>query len=269
MVAAIELPNIRKQFVPDPGYLIVDMDLSGADAQVVAWEADDKGMKDAFRAGMKIHVKNTRDMWPEWADATDEEIKNAPVYKQNKIFCHATNYVGSAGTIATNTHWPVAFVADFQRKWFELHPGIKDWHTRTGEHLDGSRCWNCNFVPDGGQVCPNCGKTLGRTVKNAFGYRRIYFDWVDKILPEAIAWIPQSTVAHVTMLGMFRLRDNFDFAKMLLQVHDSIVFQIPKSEESALKDIKTELDAIEVPYPDPLYIPWGVAVSDETWGHCG
>ena len=48
----IILPNIRKFIVPDPGYLIVDADLSGADAQVVAWEADDADLKEAFRDGV-------------------------------------------------------------------------------------------------------------------------------------------------------------------------------------------------------------------------
>ena len=39
------MPNIRKLYVPDPGYEIFDIDFSGADAQVVAWEADDKPLK--------------------------------------------------------------------------------------------------------------------------------------------------------------------------------------------------------------------------------
>ena len=37
----IKLPNVRKMFVPDLGYVVFDCDLAGADAQVVAWEAGD------------------------------------------------------------------------------------------------------------------------------------------------------------------------------------------------------------------------------------
>ena len=46
MVAqSIPLPNIRKIFIPDPVYILIDSDLAGADAQVVAWEADDEDLK--------------------------------------------------------------------------------------------------------------------------------------------------------------------------------------------------------------------------------
>ena len=37
----LTLPNLRKMFIPDPGKFIFDCDLEQADAQVVAWEADD------------------------------------------------------------------------------------------------------------------------------------------------------------------------------------------------------------------------------------
>lgn len=56
------LPNVRKLFIPDPGYTIYEADLRGADAMVVAWEADDEDLKDAFRRGLDVHAKNAEDM---------------------------------------------------------------------------------------------------------------------------------------------------------------------------------------------------------------
>jgi hypothetical protein len=47
------LPNVRRLFKPDPGFTLIDIDLSGADAAVVAWEANDQELKDAFMSGMK------------------------------------------------------------------------------------------------------------------------------------------------------------------------------------------------------------------------
>lgn len=57
------LPNVRKLIIPDPGYAIYEADLAGADAQVVAWEAEDDDLKSAFRAGLDVHSKNAEDMW--------------------------------------------------------------------------------------------------------------------------------------------------------------------------------------------------------------
>jgi len=269
MNAHVRLPNIRKQFIPDPGYAIVDMDLSGADAQVVAWEADDEPMKQAFRDGIKIHVFNARTMFEEWADKTTAEIKKSPVYGHAKILCHATNYVGSAPTIATNVGWPISLVEDFQERWFIKHPGILEWHRRTERHLDGSECWRCYARPDPGTFCTRCNAPLGGHVKNAFGYRIRFFDRVERLLPEAVAWVPQSTVAIVTQRALLILAREFPTVEVLLQVHDSLVFQILLKEIELLDKIKERLDRIEIPYPDPLFIPWGVAVSEANWGECG
>ena len=85
----ISLPNIRKFFIPDPGMIIAECDLSGADAQVVAWEAGDEELKTAFRQGLKIHIKNCRDMFPDKVRGwSDEAIKatgySGGLYHNNK-----------------------------------------------------------------------------------------------------------------------------------------------------------------------------------------
>ena len=41
-------PNLRKMFIPDPGYAIADHDLDQADARIVAWEADCPSLKEIF-----------------------------------------------------------------------------------------------------------------------------------------------------------------------------------------------------------------------------
>ena len=269
MVAVnIRLPNIRKMFIPDPGFTIVDMDLSGADAQVVAWEAEDDDLKEAFRKGLKVHIKNSRDLFPEETkDLSDEELKATRLYKEVKTAVHGFNYGASPKTIASRLKWKVAKATEFREKWFYLHPGIPRWHRRLERHLQGRECWWCRTRQDElGSRCRECGRHLGRTIRNAFGYRRIYFDRIDGILPQALAWIPQSTVALVTTRALLIIEKEFPFVQLLLQVHDSIVFQIPFAYEGELPRIKERLDQIEVPYPDPLRIPWGIGKSRKSWG---
>lgn len=276
MVArGIELPNIRKMFIPDPGYVIVDMDLSGADAQVVAWEAKDADLKQAFRSGIKIHCHNLRTMFPEHKHLSDKEIKSDRgdifyLYDRNKRAVHATNFGGSAPGLAKTIKWPVARMEQFQRQWFTLHPGIYDWHERTNRHLEGSECWNCYAPAIGSAKCENCGRALGRTIRNAFGYRIIYYDRVGpQMWRDALGWIPQSTVAIVTRKALIILKREFPTVQSLIQVHDSLVFQLPiRGHQELIEKIKARLDQIPVPYPDPLFIPWGVAFSDKSWGDC-
>lgn len=244
-------PNIRRLFIPDPGYLLVDADLSGADAQVVAWEAEDEDLKRAFRAGVSIHDKNATDIFGDaYVNAPgDRKNKRTPkgkLYDENKRAVHATNYGGSARTMHLNPdiRWSMQKAEEFQTRWFTLHPGIREWHNRTERQL-----------------------RLTRSVTNKFGYRIVFFDRVDTLLPEALAWGPQSTVALASFKGAVAVRKKFSFVQFLVQVHDSLVFQIPKREASALGDIQRAL-AVTIPYDDPLVIPSKVAVSDKSWGDC-
>ena len=45
LLTHFRLPQIRKFFVPDPGKILFDVDLAGADAQIVAWEANDEPLR--------------------------------------------------------------------------------------------------------------------------------------------------------------------------------------------------------------------------------
>ncbi len=248
MVAqTIELPNIRKFFIPDPGYIIADADLAGADAQVVAWEANDEDLKEAFRKGLKLHIKNARDIFPEkvrgWSDeaikATD---RSGGIYHNCKRAVHLSNYGGKPKTMAAVLNWTIRESDRFQTIWFDLHPGILDWHERVEDELQRTR-----------------------SVSNKFGYRIVYFDRVETLLPEALAWIPQSTVAINCRLGALNVYENLPWVKLLLEVHDNLVFQYPRSKHASRDLIRQQLQ-ITVPYDDPLTIQWGLKTSEKSWG---
>ena len=226
----LALPAIRKLFIPDPGYLIADIDLDRADAQVVAWEADDPILKQMFREGVDLHSENAKAM-------------GVPRPKA-KAGIHAINYGVQARTLASTLGITVAEAEAFINRWFQIHPWIAEWHERTMNQLMTSH-----------------------TVQNAFGYRRFYFDRPQGLLPEALAWVPQSTVALVINKAMVNLRNNLSWCQSLLQVHDSLVVQFPRSYLNRREEIQKEF-LVEVPYEDPLVIPVGMKVSDKSWGHC-
>lgn len=269
-----EFPNMRKQFGPDLGYEICEIDIGGADAQTVAWEADDEDLKAAFRAGLKLHIKNARDVYPEkYASWSDEDIKKTDhaggVYHNMKRWVHATNFVGSAHTITERVVGSnLTDVQEFQERWFHLHPGIKGWHQRTERYLQGLQCWSCDTICDGSSHCPKCKKNVGRCVGNKFGFRIFYFDRIQGILPEAVSWTPQSTTAINCNKGGLAIKRNIPWVEMLLQTHDSLTFQYPYRYSDRLGDVKEVLSTIKVPYKDPLVLPWSAKVSRESWGHC-
>src|SRR5688572_14551564 len=104
----IKLPNVRKLLIPDPGYTMFDADLVGADAQVVAWEAEDEDLKAAFRAGLDVHDKNAEDMfgraYTQLAGDKDSGPKSRK-RKECKQGVHLTNYGGTARAITQVLGW--------------------------------------------------------------------------------------------------------------------------------------------------------------------
>jgi DNA polymerase I-like protein with 3'-5' exonuclease and polymerase domains len=241
-------------FIPDPGKVIVDADLAGADAQVVAWEADDAKLKAAFRAGQSVHLMNGEDLLGTEFTLAPGHHKNpgtpkGRMYDALKRFVHGTNYLSTARNLHLNPNvgWPLTVCESRQRRWFDLHPAIRDWHGRIAEQI-----------------------SKNNTIRNQFGYRIVYFDRTDSVLTQAVAWGPQSTVAEVCFRGALRLRAEIPWAELLLQVHDSIVFQIPYhrwGEASTIDTLRRTLE-VAVPYNDPLTIQWGIAGSETSWGDC-
>lgn len=219
-------------------------DLKGADAQVVAWEAEDNDLKNAFRSGLDVHAKNAEDMWgTEFTRLPEKSHARDAKRQETKVAVHATNYGASSRALAISQGWTVHEADRFQKRWFAIHPGIRDkFHGRVRADLQRDR-----------------------TVRNAFGFRRVYFDRIDECFGEALAWGPQSTVAHNSYQGFFQLEEAFPHVEPLLQNHDSEAFQFPLGKIPPLTDIRKKLEVI-TPYDDPLVISWDLKMSTKSWG---
>jgi DNA polymerase I-like protein with 3'-5' exonuclease and polymerase domains len=244
-------------FIPDFGHVFFDMDLDRADLQVVVWEADDEDLKRRLRLGVDLHLANGLELEGKPIPPEEELIDGHPNYPEHlarfkrerkfaKSWVHGTNYGGSARTMAINCGITVAQSERFQHRWFSMHPGIKRWHLRTEAQL-----------------------RTKRFVTNKFGYRRYYFDRVDSLLPEALAWQPQSTVALYINLIWMRFFLNIPELQVLLQAHDSLAGQFPYHlRDWVIGQMKKEASNVIIPYDDPLVIPVGIKHSQQSWGDC-
>lgn len=230
------IPNLRRLIIPDVDHVLVDADLDRADLQVVVWEADDVELKQMLHEGVDMHTENAKLLFETTA------ITYA-LRQKAKVFVHLTNYNGKAGTCAAACGLTRYRAEKMQKRWFSAHPGIAAWHTRT----DGSL-------------------VTSRSVSNAFGYKRIYFDRIERLLGEALAWVPQSTVALVINHGLINVDAKVPEAELLLQTHDSVTVQIHKDLLDATLPKLHEQLLITVPYDDPLIIPISFAISDKSWG---
>jgi len=74
------------------------------------------------------------------------------------------------------------------------------------------------------------------------------------------------TVAIVTNKGLLNIHRNLPEAQLLLQVHDSLVLQVPTHKTPDIYHDVLEQMLIPVPYHDPLTIPVNIAASTKSWG---
>jgi DNA polymerase I-like protein with 3'-5' exonuclease and polymerase domains/uracil-DNA glycosylase len=238
----LELPNIRKLFLPDPGHTFFDIDLSSADLRIVTWESDCKEMKEMLREGKNPYVEVAKEYY------RDPSItKKHPRYRDFKSLAHGTHYLGSAQGLSDRIGLAVHEVDIVQKWYFGKFPEIKRWQDDFKDQV-----------------------TKRRFVENIFGHRCYVFDRIQgTIFNQMIAWLPQSTVARIINEIYCNIYDNLKEVQILLQVHDSLAGQFPSMErERMLRRIVEEAEKVVLPYADPLVIPVGVKYSDKSWGDC-
>ena len=240
----LELPNVRKIFIPDPGHTMFDIDLDSADLRIVTWESDCQWMKENFKAGRKPYIEVMKEYYHNQSMTKNSHPRE---YAMFKSLCHGTNYLGTADGIAPRIGLNVLETERIQKWYFGLCPEIAKWQEDIKKQVAGRRY-----------------------VQNVFGYRNYFFDKIEgTIFNQAVAWIPQSTVACLINRAYVNIYDNLKEVEVLLQVHDSLAGQFDSIHgDWALRRIVEEAQ-VPLPYPEPLIIPVGVVSSNESWGACG
>lgn len=237
-----DLPNIRELFLADEGMEFFDIDLDSADLRIVVWESGCVEMKRMFAEGLKPYVEVAKEYY---RDPTID--KHHPSYKLFKALCHGTNYLGTpsglSGRIGLVTHE----VERIQKWYYSKFPEIKTWQDDIIRQVN-----------------------TRRFIQNVFGYRIYFFDRIEgTIFNQAVAWIPQSTVACLINRGYKNIHENEPAVQVLLQVHDSLAGQYPIDSRDLYQSKILAHCAVELPYPEPLIIPVGVKTSTVSWGACG
>lgn len=239
----LNLPNVKKMFVPAPDYCFVEGDLSGADAQVTAHECGGAFAHDFF-SGVKIHQETMRYIYPEYF-AIDP--KHEPYYTRCKNKLYGTIYGGKPPTIAEESGSELWRVRKFQPWILGKYPEIRTWqdaiHTELSKH---------------------------GTVTNAFGFRIVFFQRIEEVFTEALAWRASSTVSEVCFRGALQVMEheipNLHFRPI---VHDSVLFMFPIRDWPKTLYLIEDLLPNPVTYPDgQLLIPWTVKASTISWGDC-
>lgn len=206
--------QIRTAFVPEPGSVLISADYSQIELRLVAHVAGEDSMIRAFQEGMDIHAQTASEVFGVPLDAMTPETR-----RRAKAINFGIIYGISGFGLARQLAIPQGEARDYIRAYFERFPGIRGY-------MDDMKL---KAREDG-------------FVETLFG-RRLYITGITASNPaqrgfaerQAINAPIQGTAADIIKLAMVQMPKTLAEAKsparMLLQVHDELVFECP--EEAA------------------------------------
>ena len=214
--------QVRKAFVADgaPDWLLFSADYSQIELRVLAHISQDPGLLEAFQRGEDIHSSTASLMFDVPLNEVDADQRRIA-----KVLNFGVIYGLSAHGISQQTGFSREEGASFIEAYFNKYPGINDYleevkvKARADQYVEtllGRR----RYLPD---INSSNFNVRG-------GAERM-----------AINMPIQGTAADIMKLAMIRVQNRLDDeglrTKMLLQVHDELVFETPKEEMDALKDL--------------------------------
>lgn len=200
--------RIREAFVAEEGNVLVALDYSQIELRILAHMAGIDALKQAFADGLDIHAMTASEMFDVPLDQMTPDIR-----RQAKAINFGVIYGISGFGLARNLRIPRKEAQDFIDRYFQRFPGIRKYMDRTVE-----------FAKEHGYVQTLFGRKIHTAEINAKGPRAGFAKRA------AINAPIQGTAADVIRRAMVRMPDAIAHlpARMLLQVHDELLFEVPK-----------------------------------------
>ena len=226
--------RIREAFVPADGCKLLSADYSQIELRIMAHIAEDENLLTAFRDGKDVHQATAAEIFGISLDDVSSEQR-----RYAKVINFGLIYGMSAFGLAGNLGIERAAAQNYIAKYFDRYPGVAQYmeHTRLEarengyvETVFGRRLW----LPE---------------IKGSNGPRRQGAERA------AINAPMQGTAADLIKLAMIAVEDWLEKeqlkTKLLLQVHDELVFDVPLDEiellQAKLPDLMCNVAELKVP----------------------
>ncbi len=240
--------SIRTAFVAEPGSKIISADYSQIELRLVAHIAKEKTMLEAFQNNIDIHAQTAAEVFQIPIEQLDSETR-----RRAKAINFGIIYGISGFGLARQLGISQTEARDYIKAYFTRFPGIRDYMEKMKqvardngfvETLLGRRIYISNIKASNGAV-------------RGFAER------------QAINAPIQGSAADIIKRAMIKMPDAISAhnlkTKMILQVHDELIFETPESElDIAFEAIKTTMETAHEPVLSldvPIVVDGGVADS--------
>jgi len=232
--------RIREAFIPEDGWILLSADYSQVELRVMAHMADVPALKESFVAGEDIHRRTASEIFNIFPEMVTDEMR-----RQAKTINFGVLYGMGAFSLAKDLGIGRAEAQQFIDHYFERYPAIRQYmeekRAEAREHqyvttILGRRC----AIPE---IASNNGAVRSYAERNAINYPI------------------QGSAADIIKVAMVnidrRLRAEKLQGRMLLQVHDELVFEVPAAELEQVRElVRAEMESA-VPLDLPLKVDIG------------
>lgn len=214
---------IRKAFMPDDGCVLISCDYHQVELRILAHMADEKTLIDTFRNNVDVHTRTAMDVFGK----SEDEVTPADRRKAKAVnfgIVYGISDFGLAEQIDSTRKEAAAFIESY----YKAYPGIRTY-------MDGV----VKSCEKKGYVSTLCGRRreipeihAGQYMQREFGKRA------------AMNAPIQGTAADLIKIAMIRIdrmmKEKGVKSRMILQVHDELIFNVPQDEIDLMKEIIEE-----------------------------
>jgi DNA polymerase-1 len=216
--------EIRKAFVPRPGWLMVTADYSQIELRILAHYAEDPILIRSFEANEDIHTRTASEVFAIAQDQISPDLR-----RQAKTINFGIIYGMSAFGLSRELGISPQMAQNYIDQYFARYAGVKAYMERTVEQARSTRridtlLGRLRLLPDINAANANVRQFAERT---------------------AINTPIQGTAADLIKVAMIRMAQALKAKQMesamLLSVHDEIVFEVPPDELETIKVLAPEI----------------------------
>lgn len=226
--------EIRKAFIPRPGWVLLDADYSQIELRLMAHFSGDAALVEAFRTGQDVHARTASEIFDVPLDEVTPTLRN-----RAKAVNFGLIYGISGFGLARNTGVTQKEAKEFIARYFAKYPGVKRYMDEAVQQ--GMDRGYAETLLGRRRYLPELAST--RSVVREFGRRA------------AMNTPVQGTAADIIKLAMVRvdeaLRREKLQAKLILQVHDELLIECPPEEAdhaaTLLRDCMEHVLTLSVP----------------------
>ena len=238
--------EIRAAFVPrDEDHLILAADYSQIELRIMAELSQDEGMMEAFETGTDIHTVTASKVFKVEHEDVTREMRD-----KSKTVNFGIIYGISAFGLQQRLNIPRSEANELIKNYFEKYPGVQAYIDRTIE-----------FAKEHGYVATQTGRR--RYIRDINSRNHSLRSAAERLAMNSPI---QGTAADMLKLAMIRvhaaLQQGEFKTKMLLTVHDELVFDMHKSETETVIPVIVEAMKTALPMNVPIVVETGYG---ENW----